>query len=1246
MVSNSGRQPWESFPSVLTMKTEFSAWSERSCLAKRRKGSALEQGSALLLTLFMLVLITLLVSAFLSLTTNERRLATSDASNFQAESIAKAAGTTVIGDLKQEMYDGSYKVDASPVAGGPPALEVWNDTTNMVPTLAVSPAVSSDTTLSDYRGLIKQSFSGTNFYAVDSLNGSGIKKGPSRASDVNSSSDASVDGRVIAPARWDKPTLTSAPLNTAALAPDWVYVTRSGMNPTSYSALQKTSLNTDGSLNTNYVVGRYAYNVYNIGGLINANVGGYPSSPTTPAAGSTLALAAEKKGSEIFAAFYPNISTTLASALPAWRTALDWTALDSNFAANGPLNLLSEGRRIGWTSGLPTTANGTTSTDDAFVSRQDLLNWINSPAVGMDYPRAAANNLTHFNWALNAPAVLPPLNAGGNAKYAYRQLASNGSDPNNIIANDQKTVANPFAPNVRNTTTGNPIMQTRFDLSRINYFNNPTGANLSLIQTYFGLTQDADDFRWIYQQALQKNSPNNNSVGVSNQVHIRTLQQVAAAGGTPDFFETLKAAILSGSLGLAETSTKISWGITNQLGLATGNGHLLDDDRDVQILRIGANIISQYIAATSNPIVIRYDSSLVDDIYGVGNFPYLYMMPETYCIDETTVLPTPPHSLIRYFFRFELWNPHRNAATAASTPGNYRIAAVGTVQPAVNYIYNQNPPPPTTPNPFYLASKPLNTLYNVAGTFNTYGSPGPPPTPQGVIDFTVSPALSFVNPTLLVSGSNHNATVDPELSASQQANCVFTPAGLIGLFCGTVQMPGSIPIQKTQATAFGLYLQTDVPVPPAPPPPANPEQVQATVAWTNGQKTTPGTFYLQKSINGTWRTYSVIPNFQATYPLALTYVDGDSDGDAKSSASLYNTLGENFNLAFFTCDPRSYRFGWGGQAASNWAGGYTAPPQVPPNSPVTANQILPSGASFGTGWTGTAAGFSNGGQINIPTGTTTGTDSAALSPYYLSQNNKTPGYCYVNSWDLASGPRNGDTPWGNPFLKANLPIFLNRPFQSVAEMACAFRDEPFKSLSFVDNLSADGALLDYFYIGSGDNNTPTTLVTERTDTININAAPTGVLTALLQGAQKDLTDPTTTLDKNLEAPPLATAIRNYLDIPGNAISSNGGLINAVNSAASTFGWRATSASPGSLNVSKDQQEVLSRALADVADTRTWNLLIDVDAQSGTLVNTTLVNTAASLKDFKVRGEKRYWISVAIDRITGQVLKESIEPVVE
>jgi len=77
-------------------------------------------------------------------------------------------------------------------------------------------------------------------------------------------------------------------------------------------------------------------------------------------------------------------------------------------------------------------------------------------------------------------------------------------------------------------------------------------------------------------------------------------------------------------------------------------------------------------------------------------------------------------------------------------------------------------------------------------------------------------------------------------------------------------------------------------------------------------------------------------------------------------------------------------------------------------------------------------------------------------------------------------------------------------------------------------------------------------------------------------------------------------------------------------------------------VPKTQRESIARALGDAGQTRTWNLMIDVIAQSGRYPP----NATSLTNGFVVEGEQRYWVHVAIDRFTGQVIDKQIEVVNE
>ena len=74
------------------------------------------------------------------------------------------------------------------------------------------------------------------------------------------------------------------------------------------------------------------------------------------------------------------------------------------------------------------------------------------------------------------------------------------------------------------------------------------------------------------------------------------------------------------------------------------------------------------------------------------------------------------------------------------------------------------------------------------------------------------------------------------------------------------------------------------------------------------------------------------------------------------------------------------------------------------------------------------------------------------------------------------------------------------------------------------------------------------------------------------------------------------------------------------------------------------REAPIRALASVGQTRVWNLMIDVVAQTGPV--SVLGGKRVQARGFNVEGQQHYWVHVAIDRLTGQVLDKQIEVVKE
>ena len=213
-----------------------------------------------------------------------------------------------------------------------------------------------------------------------------------------------------------------------------------------------------------------------------------------------------------------------------------------------------------------------------------------------------------------------------------------------------------------------------------------------------------------------------------------------------------------------------------------------------------------------------------------------------------------------------------------------------------------------------------------------------------------------------------------------------------------------------------------------------------------------------------------------------------------------------------------------------------------------------------------------------------------------------------------------------------------------------FRDEPFKSLDFWSPYSGDAALLDIFSV----QDEPPLAAGQ----FNPNNAPVPVLKAVLSGGAIREYDPDPAVSNPVysaaDLTGVATAIATY--VSANPLKNRADLVTAgavypasgVNVYTGTGGaclsdkiYAALTANGTKTWANKAYGETPIRALASVTNTRTWNLMIDVVAQTGRMTP-----NAKTLNDFVVEGEKRYWLHVAIDRFTGQVIAQQLEPVYE
>ncbi len=193
-------------------------------------------------------------------------------------------------------------------------------------------------------------------------------------------------------------------------------------------------------------------------------------------------------------------------------------------------------------------------------------------------------------------------------------------------------------------------------------------------------------------------------------------------------------------------------------------------------------------------------------------------------------------------------------------------------------------------------------------------------------------------------------------------------------------------------------------------------------------------------------------------------------------------------------------------------------------------------------------------------------------------------------------------------------VVLNRSFRNVGELGYAYRNAS-TPLDFLTASSTDAPLLDQFTF----NTAPV-----RAGTISLNTSNIAMITALITGA--------TTIE------PSTIASRTNAYHSAQSIVTE---INRQNATGRADVTRLASAAGTFFGAGDEARKTVVRALAELAQTRTWNLMIDVVAQSGRYPV-----GATNLNQFTVQGEKRYWLHIAIDRFTGEVIDQQLEAVYE
>jgi hypothetical protein len=259
---------------------------------------------------------------------------------------------------------------------------------------------------------------------------------------------------------------------------------------------------------------------------------------------------------------------------------------------------------------------------------------------------------------------------------------------------------------------------------------------------------------------------------------------------------------------------------------------------------------------------------------------------------------------------------------------------------------------------------------------------------------------------------------------------------------------------------------------------------------------------------------------------------------------------------------------------------------------------------------------------------------------------------YVLGWERQDretndprGPLGGPTPPPGP-----TPIVTDHAFTTTAELGYGIKTQDgFTPLNLHTSGTNESALLDFFTYNPVDHSYP------RLGIVNLNTKNVPVLAAILQMALKKDFDtypapspsPTPAIT-HPEAMAAAQPIVNATSAAGGAAVNRGDIARLTN-AVITANAISTSGANSSAEETDKCYEAVSRALSELGQVRTWNLFIDVIAQTGRYAPDATDITRAS--KFVVQGEKRYWLHIALGRdlnddgsvdVLGTQLEEVIE----
>lgn len=1190
---------------------------------------------ALLITLTMVTLASIMLVTFIAMMQHDKAATVSYSQSAKAKNLALGTLQILVEDLRKEM-----RKDSLPDMG-PGNLYVNRPVhTNLTSKMQLPARCGTNAAMPSLIRIStnQPAYQGTLFTSL-------------MTSTTLSSTVKSRNGRAITTNRWGKPQLGKFP--STAAAPYWSLITRNGLTNAAglqFGAAGNGTLNNPTYANTNYVIGRVAYAVYDVGGLLDITVAGHPTSMTPEQvrqiegtlAGVDLTQLKDNSGTKLIDP----------DQLVAWRNAT---------TSQSPDTYITHLTSFASTNGFRKTASG----DTTFIGRQDLIKAAQSGTVGIS--TNALPYLTTFSRESGMPTWQPSTNAPAAGPFNYKNLSYTPGSTNRFVSlvriNADDQIASYHSDGTRyfyKAVAGDPVVRKRFPLERLKWLtrNGPkAGISAAAIRACFGLewsgssiTPSAKVWKYVGSSASAKPI-------------LSTLDQIAAESPRrePNFFELIQAGILTGSLGY--------YGGANQQ-LDPKSYELKSV---LQICRIAANIIDQY-DDDSYPTVIECPVySVYYQISGVENLPQINAF-KTICAIANS------GTSLSFYSLPGLWNPHQNAGAVTGDIPKVRISFGGTIMTRCNWAttLQGNPSAPEGMGIFgETTTVPFSPMAHIQLTPDNPG--------RGVRGFAEAAPISAADVSGSLSGGSANGGSWEKTPPLGGSNTVLEGKEYVGLRLKDMPLELTTQREGIVKVLAGLKKPSDYPQTSAYADLTAPAKKDLRNSGEIITRMTDGQVLLEFEQNpGVWVPYSFLfgmntadhstwvsnPNsaFSSGHnpwrnPNHPNYVDMTSLSSVQQVATgtfdQVDAWGENGSLHYQKIDPLTIRvipaifIRWlnGNTSSTNAAG--TPQAKNVGFKPLWSTSLLLKNlpgsndeSKFGTSGYGGAdwdqtrnigidpSASANPQMRGVPSNIANKGANSSYFPATLCRNsgkeittNSYSGNTVIKDPDgiarladsgLYGTPTDNGPENGNPYLNLkDRPIHLDRPFQSIVELGKVLRDNPWRTLNFFTEDSPDSGLLELFCLYESSENEPTS------GRLDLNTRNATVLAVALSSTTQSAS--------------IANSLVAFTD-PANA--TQGPLLNKADLVVKLFHPNEGLTEFKSIKL-KSERENLLRTLANLGQVGTWNLMIDLVAQTGKYPP-----DATKLEDFIVEGEQRYWLHIAINRVTEQIIDQQLEIITE